>query len=727
MNLQEIIRQPFYIHLAEPDETADGFFQTLVTLGVKQDKALKHVPIQQCLNLLRKKNDVIATEKLICRYAEAVESLDNANYVRDIGFFEGVSRITHHQAYVLLKASEDLRERGVTLLVPKKWQGQAPSKPKLKIELKSPTPSHVGISSLLNFNRRVTLNGRPLSEKDLKDLLEAKDGLAKIQGQWVMVDHDKFKSLMDNWDYLESLSFDQGIPFGLALRIVSGWQKTVAGREVSDEDCEFDVDKLLHDFLERQPEKRTNEIEEYQKSSGVRLREYQKVGVEWLCQKIESGIGGLLCDDMGLGKTIQVLAALTILKAKGNLGSILVVAPASLLENWRREAEHFFDGASPQVIRGGALQCELSDFVVTSYSTLRLREDLRSKKWDLVILDEAQKIKNAASQTYQLFKSLESRCRIAMTGTPVENHLRELWSIVDYVLPGLLGSQGEFLAQLQLKELSQLTKILHHLLSPFVLRRTKQNPEIHKELPDKIEKTHYVSLTAKQKALYVDCIEEMKAALQNESKDKFQILPYLMKFKKICNHPSHFLGLLDYDREESGKFLELLDLVKDIKSLKEKFLIFTQFRSLCGPIHDLLTSELGLSGKIITGDVLAAKRQGIVDEFASNDDLEFLVLSLHATGVGLNITAANHVIHFDRWWNPAVENQATDRAHRLGQTRKVTVHKLITAGTIEDKIDAIIRDKVALSDDFFSGLQPTGLFDMSLDELKDWMSLKEDF
>ena len=219
----------------------------------------------------------------------------------------------------------------------------------------------------------------------------------------------------------------------------------------------------------------------------------------------------------------------------------------------------------------------------------------------------------------------------------------------------------------------------------------------------------------------------MKAALQNESKDKFQILPYLIKFKKICNHPSHFLGLLDYDREESGKFLELLDLVKDIKSMKEKFLIFTQFRSLCGPIHDLLTSELGLSGKIITGDVLAAKRQGIVDEFASNDDLEFLVLSLHATGVGLNITAANHVIHFDRWWNLAVENQATDRAHRLGQTRKVTVHKLITAGTIEDKIDAIIRDKVALSDDFFSGLQPTGLFDMSLDELKDWMSLKEDF
>jgi non-specific serine/threonine protein kinase len=356
---------------------------------------------------------------------------------------------------------------------------------------------------------------------------------------------------------------------------------------------------------------------------------------------------------------------------------------------------------------------------------LRL-EQLRSRKWDLVILDEAQAIKNPAAGQTKAVKKLEAHYRIAMTGTPIENKLDDLWSLFDFLNAGLLGTAKEFSGYAKnIKESGSYAK-LRSVVSPFILRRLKTDKAIISDLPDKVEIKAYTALTSKQTLLYRNFAKELKHALETADgiKRKGVVLAAIMKFKQICNHPDQYLGQSSFKSTASGKFEKLQEICETIYEKRERVLVFTQFKEMTKPIADFLGTVFERRGLTLHGGTVVKKRTEMVDRFNGSEYVPFMVLSLKAGGVGLNLTAANHVVHFDRWWNPAVENQATDRAFRIGQTKNVMVHKFVTTGTIEEKIDAIIEEKQKLAGDIVASTGENWITEMSNDELMKLFALE---
>jgi non-specific serine/threonine protein kinase len=347
--------------------------------------------------------------------------------------------------------------------------------------------------------------------------------------------------------------------------------------------------------------------------------------------------------------------------------------------------------------------------------------------WRLAVLDEAQAIKNPAARQTKAVKRLQAQTRIALTGTPVENRLSDLWSLFDFLCPGLLGSQQKFkkfVKSLEGREHDRYAP-LRRLVGPYILRRLKTDKRVISDLPDKIELRAYCGLSKKQAALYTKLVKELSAAL--DGLDGIQrrglVLAYLMRFKQLCNHPSQLLGDGEFAPGDSGKFKRLADLCEEIASRQAKTLVFTQFREMTEPLSNFLSRSFGRSGLVLHGGTPVKRRQKLVDEFQRDDGPPFFVLSLKAGGTGLNLTAASHVIHFDRWWNPAVENQATDRAFRIGQNRNVLVHKFVCQGTIEEKIDALIEEKTQLATDLLEGGAEKMLTEMTDTELIQLVSL----
>jgi SNF2 family DNA or RNA helicase len=437
------------------------------------------------------------------------------------------------------------------------------------------------------------------------------------------------------------------------------------------------------------------------------------------------GLGACLADDMGLGKTIQVLA---LLMAKRGTPSLLV-APASLLANWAAEVEKFAPDLQTAIVHPSAMNAEQVkaftpdglDLAITSYGSLLRIPALAAFHWRHVILDEAQAIKNPNAKQTRAAKSLKAGSRIALTGTPVENHLGDLWSIFDFINPGLLGSSKQFsrYAKTLAERESNQYGPLRELVRPYILRRMKTDRSIINDLPDKTEVKAWCGLTRKQAALYEQAVRDLEKALESSEgiERRGIVLAMLMRLKQICNHPSQWLGDNAWDGADSGKLARLREIAEVVASRQEKMLVFTQFREITGPLASFLGSVFGRPGLVLHGETAVKGRRDLVRTFQEDESVPFFVLSLKAGGAGLTLTAASHVVHFDRWWNPAVENQATDRAFRIGQKRNVLVQKFICRGTVEEKIDSLIESKQGVSDELLRGGSEISLTEMKDDDL----------
>jgi len=446
---------------------------------------------------------------------------------------------------------------------------------------------------------------------------------------------------------------------------------------------------------------------------------------------------------MGLGKTLQVIGLLCLRQAEGVKAPSLLVVPASLMGNWMREVRQFAPklrllpghpslssretldalAADPMAALGGY------DALLTTYGMLQRSPSLQDLTWDLAVLDEAQAIKNPGTAQARCVKKLRTHARVALTGTPVENRLGDLWSLFDFLNPGLLGKAREFAEASKQMAAGGGYAPLRRLMGPYLLRRMKTDRRIIADLPEKIEMQARCNLVKKQAVLYGKLVAQLAADLASEDLDPNQrrglVLAYLMKFKQVCNHPSHWSGDGKYAAEDSGKFLRLGEIAAELAERQERCLVFTQFREMTEPLAAHLAGIFGRPGLVLHGGTPVKQRQAMVEAFQQAGGPPFFVLSVKAGGTGLTLTAANHVIHFDRWWNPAVENQATDRAFRIGQKRNVLVHKFVSPGTIEEKVDALLQQKGLLVESLIGGEDGAqkALTEMSNTELLDFVKL----
>ncbi|HMF36819.1 MAG TPA: DEAD/DEAH box helicase, partial [Isosphaeraceae bacterium] len=562
------------------------------------------------------------------------------------------------------------------------------------------------------------------------------------KGKWVEVDREKLAEALKHWKQVEHETRESGLSFYEGMRLLSGVPRQRDATSSAVEDHEW-VGLTAGLALEETLKKlRSPESLASADPPGLRaqLRPYQQTGVSWLRFVTGLGLGACLADDMGLGKTVQVIGLL--LHRKSNRTDdeptrakpSLLVVPASLLANWKAELERFaptisFLIAHPSGNTTGNRQVEKQDaqgvdLLITTYGMLSRSEWLRQYDWDLVILDEAQAIKNSGTRQSRTVKELKSAARVIMTGTPVENRLSDLWSLFDFLNPGLLGGAKAFAGLVKQMEAKASYQPLRALVGPYILRRLKTDKRVIADLPEKVEMSAFCTLSREQAALYEQAVRDLAEKLKEADgiQRRGLVLAQLMKLKQICNHPAQLVGTGDYAPEHSGKFQRLAEICEELGERQEKALIFTQFREITGPLAQLLEGVFGRPGLVLHGGTPVAQRRRLVESFQREDGPPFFVLSLKAGGTGLNLTAACHVIHFDRWWNPAVENQATDRTFRIGQKRNVLVHKFVCRGTVEERIDAMIAEKSSLSGDVIDGAE-TLLTEMSDTQLLDFVRL----
>jgi non-specific serine/threonine protein kinase len=641
-------------------------------------------------------------------------------------------------AFQLLSDVPKLESAGVVVRMPATWRANRALRPQVTATVGSKAPSGLGKDALLDFHMEVTLDGEVLTRAEIGELLAKSDGLALLRGRWVEVDSERLSRMLDHFQKIERAAAVSGLGFGEAMRMIAGADVAVDGADdgTGADWAQVGAGPWLCEMLKglRSPDGLAR-VDPGTALNGT-LRPYQQVGVRWLYLLSKLGLGGCLADDMGLGKTIQVLSLLLVLRGQAERPRrpSLLVAPASLLANWVAELERFAPSlkavvAHPSVLRAAEIQAPGPerlgdvDLVVTSYGSLLRIPWVADTWWHLVVLDEAQAIKNPGAKQTRAAKKLNAQARFALTGTPIENRLGDLWSIFDFINPGLLGSSKEFTSlvkRLAERPHNQYAP-LREVVRPYILRRLKTEKTVIADLPDKTEVKAFCHLSRKQAALYQQAVKELARQL-DEAQDiqrRGVVLSFLMRFKQICNHPSQWLGDGAWTEEESGKWARLREIAEVIASKQEKVLVFTQFREVTAPLAAFLASVFGRPGLVLHGETAVRKRQEIVRRFQEDEDVGFFVLSLKAGGAGLNLTAASHVVHFDRWWNPAVENQATDRAFRIGQTKNVLVHKFVCRGTVEEKIDQLIESKRQLSKDLLeSGAE------LLLTELKDAELLK---
>jgi SNF2 family DNA or RNA helicase len=639
-------------------------------------------------------------------------------------------------AYRLLCDLPALESAGIVVRLPATWATGRPARPAVKASVGTQSPSLLGKDALLDFRMEVSLDGEALSPAEIRRLLKGADGLQWIRGRWVEVDTKKLGHVLQRFESLEKVA-QSGLPLNDALRLLAG----VSGHEAEGSGERDWAQVVAGDWLAetlghlRQPEG----LAQVDPGPDLRaqLRPYQQAGVRWLYLLCRLGLGACLADDMGLGKTMQVLSLLLILKREQvDSRPSLLVAPASLLANWAAEAERFAPGlrvlvAHPSVTPAEELralndaQLTQTDLVITSFGSLLRQPGLETIQWRIAIVDEAQAIKNPGARQTKQVKKLRAQSRIALTGTPVENRLSDLWSIFDFTHPGLLGSAKEFADLSRRLAKNERFGPLRTLVRPYILRRLKTDRRVIADLPEKTELKAWCHLSPVQAALYERAVKDLAAALDGADgiERKGIVLSYLMRFKQICNHPSQWLGDAAWSPEASGKFGRLRELVDVIAAKQERVLVFTQFRETTEPLAAFLGSLFGRDGLILHGGTPVGKRRELVRRFQEDESTPFFVLSLKAGGSGLNLTAASHVIHFDRWWNPAVENQATDRAFRIGQRKNVLVHKFVCRGTVEDRIDQLIETKQQLVKDMLEGGAELQLTEMSDQELLDLVKL----
>jgi SNF2 family DNA or RNA helicase len=600
----------------------------------------------------------------------------------------------------------------------------------------APASSRLGMAALVSYRWEIALGDTTLSLEEFEQLATRKSPLIRVNGRWVEVRPEDVQAAMRF--VRESSSGTMTV--AEALRVAYGSDPAETGVPIVGLELEGWLKSALGGDSEQLP------ILDAPDAFKGTLRPYQARGLSWMSFLERFGFGMCLADDMGLGKTIQLLALLLEERKNGETPApTLLVVPMSVVSNWVREAKRFAPDIRVMLhhgvarLIGDALQDEVakSDLVVTTYALAhRDHETIAKIPWGRIVLDEAQCIKNPLAKQSQAVRSIVADRRVALTGTPVENRLSELWSIMDFLNPGLLGSsqsfRKRFAVPIERYRDRVRTEQLRRLVQPFILRRLKTDPGVVADLPPKLETKEYSHLTAEQAQLYDNCVKRMLTEVDRSEgmQRRGLVLAALIKLKQICNHPAQLLkdtdGLRAPDPARSGKTTRLLEMLDEVLAEGDQALIFTQFRQMGHLLQLTLQQELDRQVLFLHGGTPQTERQRIIDTFQRADGQHpILILSLKAGGVGLNLTAATHVFHYDRWWNPAVENQATDRAYRIGQTRTVHVHKFIVAGTLEERIDEMIEQKTELASNII-GSGERWLTELSTDQLREIFTLRPD-
>ena len=700
-----------FFHLVE-HRSEDYPFAFLATYSTGGKNDVSHVPLENAL--LEYRDD---HEKLMSLLATVSRAADRSDFISGLvesGELFSPLRFTRDDAYVFLREIDLYEASGIVCRIPNWWRRGGATR--LRVSIGGSEPAKVGMDALLSFEPSILVGDLELTREELESLMSEAAGLSFIKGKWIEVDPTKLGQILAAY---EKIGDSPDMTLAEAIRLQLGIGKLPAA--VDDSLVEVGNGSWLTGLRGRLTH--PADLEDTDAGDGFKatLRPYQRHGLSWLRAVLQSGFGALLADDMGLGKTIQLLALLEYFRKNGGAKALLVV-PASLLGNWQKEAAKFTPELRVQLIHGGSREFspDDADLFVTTYGMVSRLESLKSREWDVLILDEAQAVKNAGSKQAKSVKELQAKARIAMTGTPIENRLADLWSVFDFLNRGLLGSAKEFsdFAK-RLREGRDGYAKLKAMIGPFMLRRLKTDKNVISDLPEKVEIKVYTSLTPKQTVFYSALVSELSGTLAEAEgiSRKGLVLASIMKFKQICNHPDQYTGQETYKPELSGKFAQLAEICGTIMEKREKVLIFTQFREITEPLNRYLRGVFEREGLIIHGQTPAKKRSDMVERFNGDEYVPYMVLSLKAGGVGLNLTAANHVVHFDRWWNPAVENQATDRAFRIGQTKNVMVHKFVTLGTVEEKIDAMLEEKQQMADGIVATSGEAWITGMSNEEL----------
>lgn len=712
-----------FFHLVENKDQGYpfAFMATYSTKPAKSKRAL-HTPLKN--SLVEYKDNEKLLISLLSTVVKAADKSSLISKLMESGELFSPLKFTTEEAYTFLREIPLYEDAGIMCRVPDWWRKKRNSF-QISVAIGEKEPSLVGLDSILDFHPVLRIGDEYIPEKEMREFLSMAEGLVQYKGKWVEVNREKLEDVLEAFEKVKDLSNGNTLTLGEAMRLELHGEKVLG---LSSQELEVSVSngewfRSMKEFLARPT---SFQAMDTVPSFKAQLRAYQGEGYRWLHRMWQLGFGACLADDMGLGKTVQVIAFLEYLRINHG-GKALLVLPASLIGNWQHEIERFAPEMTYDILHKSAGKSS-EDLIVkdnvflhiTTYGMAARLEELKDRRWDVLILDEAQAIKNPGTKQSKSVKKIPSGMRIALTGTPIENSLSDLWSLFDFLNHGLLGSSKEFSSFVKgLSDDGRGYVRLRKMISPFLLRRLKTDKSIISDLPDKIEINEYAALSKKQVSLYKQLVGKLESNLQESEgiERKGLILSSIMKFKQICNHPDHYLGREEFKSEGSGKFELLRDICQTIYEKRERVIVFTQFKEMTEPISELLTGIFHKEGFVLHGGTSVKNRNKMVEQFNGESYVPFMVLSLKAGGVGLNLTSANHVIHFDRWWNPAVENQATDRAFRIGQTKNVMVHKFVTKGTIEEKIDSMIQSKEKLAGDILSSGGEQWITEYSNEEL----------
>jgi superfamily II DNA or RNA helicase len=717
-----------YFHLVESrkEEYPFAFMATYAAEPSVTGKA-KHLPLKNALmeygQNSKKLLEMLSTVNKATQQSSFVSGLvETGEIFYPIG-------LNPDEAYTFLKEVPLYESAGILCRIPNWWRKKAEAL-KMSVSIGTKAPSLVGLDALVDFNVHLSLGGEAITPEELKKLISESEGLAFIKGKWVEVDSERLRETLAAYESAQREAQRGDLTMMEAMRMQLSAEKVL---HVKENICEVEVSN--GEWLEtvftqlRRPD--TIKAVECGPDFNAILRDYQQKGLAWLCTMKELGLGACLADDMGLGKTIQVIALLNSIQMIKK-EKVLLIIPASLIGNWTSEITRFAPNLEYYVMHPQESKniIEMNDssggIYITTYGMLLRLNFIENTEWDMIILDEAQAIKNPGTKQSKIVKQLKTKSRIALTGTPVENRLSDLWSIFDFLNKGLLGSAKEFTEfTKKLKENKDGYAKLKQMVSPFILRRLKTDKNIIADLPEKIEMKTYSTLSKKQAVLYSSMVDELQRKLETTEgiERKGLVLAALMKFKQICNHPDQYLGQETYAENESGKYARLREICETIYEKRERVIVFTQFKEITVPLAAFLKLVFQHEGLVLHGGTPVARRKDIVAKFQGHEYVPFMVLSIKAGGVGLNLTAANHVVHFDRWWNPAVESQATDRAFRIGQKKNVLVHKFITKGTVEEKIDQMIEEKSSITKEILPDMNEGWITEMDNRQLMELFRL----
>lgn len=693
-------------------------FMATYTSGLSATGQPRHLPLKNALEEYsgagnsKKLVELLQPLSLACEKSGLLKKLLASKQVfYPLGWSPG-------ETYRFLRDIPVFEEAGILCRVPDWWKNRSRTRLTVQARIGEKSAGMMSCQTLIDFSVGMAIGEQEITPEEWQEIRSKTDSLVMVRGNWVELDREKLDQVLEHWQKMQAAAGVGGLGFVEAMRLLAGAPRKFSEAISADvvEWSRIVPGEHLRQTLEllRQPENIQALLPDEKDVKAV-LRPYQQTGIKWLGFMHRLGLGSCLADDMGLGKTLQILAFLVARKnarpaGEKHLPSLLVV-PASLLGNWESEIQRFTPSVRYQIAhpstnnaKNGKADFAGYDLVITTYGFLPRNEVFHKQQWELVILDEAQAIKNPGTRQTRAVKSLKSHNRLVLTGTPVENRLGDLWSIFDFLNPGLLGSAAEFsrFAKTMGETAAAGYAPLRNLVRPYILRRMKTDKNVIADLPEKTEVKSLCQLSKMQAVLYQESVESLALELQTVDQGiqrKGLVLAYLMRLKQICNHPSQWLKDQAFTAKDSGKFLRLAEICEEISSRNEKVLIFTQFKEMTEQLAAFCNSIFGRPGLVLHGQTPVKARKELVRRFQEDPALPFFVVSLKAGGTGLNLTAAAHVIHFDRWWNPAVENQATDRAFRIGQKKNVLVHKFVCRGTVEEKIDAMIEKKQNMSNE----------------------------